>query len=106
MFGKKKNLRIEDAMIRQMGDRRLLSHVPDPSGQRRNNDRRDNRENDESRPQYARYAGRRFLISTDVLLHYAKEGQEKRTGVIRGVFLFGGPSSARTEGGSLCLGRL
>ena len=84
MFGKKKNLRIEDAMIRQIGDRRLLSHVPDPSGQRRNNDRRDNRENDESRPQYARYAGRRFLISTDVLLHYAKEGQEKRTGVIRG----------------------
>lgn len=64
MGNKKKQ--IEDIMLQAVEDRRLLAHVPDPTGQRRLSDRRDDLENDPRKPQYARYAGRRYAVQVAV----------------------------------------
>ena len=53
---------IEDRILEAQGDRRLMPNVPDPSNRRSNHDRRDNKSDDDSRPQYATYAGQRFNV--------------------------------------------
>ncbi|MEA4999330.1 MAG: glycosyltransferase [Candidatus Limiplasma sp.] len=55
-----------DVLLQETQDRRLLPHVPDSSGQRRNRDRRDHLFADKNRPQHATYAGRRFLADIPV----------------------------------------
>lgn len=62
----KKDAPIRDVMLVAKIDRRLLAHVPDPTKLRSGVDRRDNLQSDESRPQYARYAGQRYSISLRV----------------------------------------
>ncbi len=57
---------IEDVLLRPKLDRRRLAHVPDPTRQRSGVDRRDNKQADESRPQYATFAGQRYLVSLPV----------------------------------------
>lgn len=57
---------VVDVMQEPIADRRLLPHVPDLTGVRREGDRRDHRETDKERPQYARYAGRRYAASFSV----------------------------------------
>ncbi len=52
--------------MRAAPDRRQLPHVPDSTGVRRVLDRRDNLEEDAKRPQYARFAGQRFLADFPV----------------------------------------
>ncbi len=61
----KKKKVIEDRILEAQGDRRLMPNVPDPSNRRSNHDRRDNKSDDESRPQYATYAGQRFNVHVD-----------------------------------------
>ena len=65
---------IEDRILEAQGDRRLMPNVPDPSNRRSNHDRRDNKSDDDSRPQYATYAGQRFNVhvKTQVLLDNGK----------------------------------
>ncbi len=57
-----------DTLLQERQDRRLLPHVPDPSGQRRKKDRRDHLTGDRQRPQYATYAGRRYQTNFEVKL--------------------------------------
>lgn len=57
---------IEDIILEAEADRRLIPNVPDPSCRRSNHDRRDNHDEDASRPQYATYAGQRFALKIDV----------------------------------------
>ncbi|MBP3452478.1 MAG: glycosyltransferase [Clostridia bacterium] len=57
---------IEDVLLRPKLDRRKLAHVPDPTRQRSGVDRRDNKQADESRPQYATFAGQRYIVSLPV----------------------------------------
>ena len=57
---------IEDIILEAEADRRLMPNVPDPSCRRSNHDRRDNHDEDASRPQYATYAGQRFALKIDV----------------------------------------
>lgn len=57
---------VEDVMFETVVDRRLMPHVPDPTGQRSSVDRRDNHLNDKSKAQYARYAGTRYKVKTPV----------------------------------------
>lgn len=65
-MGKKKKAPIEDILLLPQLDRRKLAHVPDPTGQRSGVDRRNNRQDDHSRPQYATFAGRRFVTDFPV----------------------------------------
>ncbi len=65
MMGKKK-APVEDILLLPQLDRRKLAHVPDPTGQRSGHERRDNHEYDESRPQYATFAGKRFVTDFPV----------------------------------------
>ncbi|MDD3411810.1 MAG: glycosyltransferase [Eubacteriales bacterium] len=51
---------VQDVMINPRPDRRLLSHVPDPDRIRTTTDRRSD-DLAEDRPEYARYAGKRYL---------------------------------------------
>lgn len=57
---------IEDVLLRPKLDRRKLAHVPDPTRQRSGVDRRDNKQADGSRPQYATFAGQRYIVSLPV----------------------------------------
>ena len=59
---------VNDVLLKPLQDRRLLPHVPDPSGIRRASDRRNNINRDKSKPQYATFAGQRFDAEFDVLL--------------------------------------
>lgn len=62
----KKKAPIEDALLRPKADRRLLAHVPDPTRQRSGVDRRDNKQSDTHRPQYATFAGQRYHVDLPV----------------------------------------
>ena len=68
----------EDVLLLQQLDRRKLAHVPDPTGQRSGSDRRDDHRYDEERPQYATFAGRRFL--TDFPVRVKSKGKRKTKG--------------------------
>ncbi len=57
-MGNKK--RIQDTMLHTVADRRQLNYVPDPTLERKRNDRRNNMQEDTHRPEYARYAGTRY----------------------------------------------
>lgn len=59
---------IKDVMQETVADRRLLPHVPDPTGIRRDSDRRDDHIGDDAKPQFARYAGKRYLAETEFVL--------------------------------------
>lgn len=59
---------INDVMQEVVADRRLLPHVPDPTGMRSNEDRRNDHLEDSGKPQFARYAGKRYKVETDVTL--------------------------------------
>lgn len=63
---KAKAAKNEESMLNQLSDRRILAHVPDPTGVRKVGDRRDDIVSDPSKPQYARYAGRRYAASIPV----------------------------------------
>jgi hyaluronan synthase len=58
--------KFRDVLLKPQRDRRLLSHVPDPRGIRRAEDRRDNLTADHKKPQHARLAGVRYLASFPV----------------------------------------
>ncbi len=58
-----KKKKIVDVMLKPKSDRRLLSHVPDPDGIRQNLDRRMEDQKDSHKPQYANFAGQRYLTS-------------------------------------------
>ena len=62
----KKKAPIEDVLLRPKADRRLLAHVPDPTRQRSGVDRRDNKQSDSHRPQYATFAGQRYHVNLPV----------------------------------------
>ena len=70
-MGRKKK-EIIDVMMTEARDRRLMNHVPDPTRQRSGSDRRDNKENDRSKPQFARYAGQRYVVDLDVFFSVGK----------------------------------
>lgn len=55
-----------DVLLQPQHDRRLLSHVPDPRGIRRAEDRRDNLNEDRKKPQHARFAGTRYMANFSV----------------------------------------
>ena len=74
-MGKKKKAPIEDVLLLPQLDRRKLAHVPDPTGQRSGTDRRDNRQDDASRPQYATFAGQRFVTDFPVRVKSKKAGK-------------------------------
>lgn len=57
---------VEDVMLNSLPDRRILAHVPDPTGVRKVGDRRDDIISDPSKPQYARYAGKRYAAKVPV----------------------------------------
>lgn len=65
----KKKAPIEDVLLRPKADRRLLAHVPDPTRQRSGVDRRDHKQSDARRPQYATFAGQRYHVNFPVKLH-------------------------------------
>ena len=69
----KKKKTVTDVMLEPLPDRRLLAHVPDPTGVRRRGDRRDDIISDPSKPQYARYAGKRYAASIDVKVSMDKK---------------------------------
>lgn len=71
-MGKAKQPR-EDVILQELTDRRLLAHVPDPTGQRTQGDRRDDLAGDADKPQSARFAGKRYPASFDVKVK-AKSG--------------------------------
>lgn len=73
----KKKAPIEDVLLLPQLDRRKLSHVPDPTGQRSNSGRRDNRQDDRSRPQYATFAGQRFVTDFPVRVKKKKAGKAR-----------------------------
>jgi len=62
----KRKFHTHEVMLQPRRDRRLLPHVPDPEGIRRPEDRRDNLERDRSRPQYASFAGQRYMVNFEV----------------------------------------
>ena len=62
----KKKAPLEDVLLRPKSDRRLLAHVPDPTRQRSGVDRRDNKQSDANRPQYATFAGQRYHVNLPV----------------------------------------
>lgn len=68
----KKKKEIEDILIRQKEDRRLLSHVPDTSGLRTNQDRRSQNghggNHDFSDIIASDAAGRRYAVEYDVTM--------------------------------------
>lgn len=66
-MGKKKiQTNLEEVILQDLPDRRLLAHVPDPTGQRTQGDRRDDLEGDADKPQSARFAGKRYAASVSV----------------------------------------
>ena len=58
----------KDYILHEIGDRRLLPHIPDPGGKRSNISRRDNHL-EEKRPAYAEYAGVRYESEVDVTIN-------------------------------------
>ncbi len=66
--------KLQDVMLQPRPDRRLLSHVPDPEKIRRNDDRRDD-DPDPKRPQYARYAGKRYMATFPVVMVGRRSGR-------------------------------
>lgn len=62
----------EDILLQDKADRRLLSHVPDPTGQRVGSDRRDNLPNAHGKPQSVRFAGKRYPVSVPVKVKTAQ----------------------------------
>lgn len=73
MTQKKKE--IEDVLLRQKEDRRLLSHVPDASGMRTNQDRRSSKggtidDTDFASIMESDAAGRRYTVHYDVTIYY------------------------------------
>lgn len=62
----KKKANVEDVILMEMADRRLLAHVPDPTGQRKLSDRRDDLPDDTDKPQSARFAGKRYAAHINV----------------------------------------
>ena len=75
---KEKNSKNEDIILQETKDRRLLSNVPDPSGQRSNKSRRDNHEGDH-RPEYAEFAGQRYETNVDVTVSIGNRRIRGRT---------------------------
>ena len=61
----------QEKILRPTGDIRLLPHVEDPWGRK---ERRRNREWDQDRPVYARFAGQRFTCDCRVRIHTQKAG--------------------------------
>lgn len=77
---------IEDILVTEKPDRRLLSKVPDKQGLRSNLDRRAQNMNSEDFHKFmeADYAGRRYLVNYDVTVCYEVNGIAK-TAVVRSV---------------------
>ncbi len=98
MLKKRAKKQTEDMLLRAKPDRRLLAHVPDPEHIRRKRDRRGNPEEPpegeaetkhrQAPPQYARFAGQRYLSRFPVRLragaqHYDAESIDiSQTGVL------------------------
>ena len=66
MLRKHKHAPATDVMLDPVPDRRLFAHVPDPTGVRKRLDRRDDIVSDPSKPQHARYAGKRYTAHVDM----------------------------------------
>lgn len=66
-MGKKK--KVEDILLRPKPDRRLLAHVPDPEGVRQTLDRRAVEAAEDKRPQYAQFAGQRYMTNFPIAVH-------------------------------------
>ena len=79
MGRKRKPKEYEDIMLKELPDRRLLAHVPDPTGQRTQGDRRDDLEGDADKPQSARFAGKRYSASIAVKVRSGKKKMSARS---------------------------
>ena len=62
----RRNEPVKDVMMEPCADRRFLPHVPDPLGIRHAGDRRSDKAQDPSKPQYATYAGQRYTANFEV----------------------------------------
>jgi len=83
IFSKKKSRNIEDVLLAENGDRRLLSNVPDVEKVRSNVDRRGEKifgdGNDIKRLSQGKKAGTRFKVDFEALLVCGKSGRKKQT---------------------------
>jgi len=83
IFSKKKSRNIEDVLLAENGDRRLLSNVPDVEKIRSNVDRRGEKifgdGNDIKRLSQGKKAGTRFKVDFEALLVCGKSGRKKQT---------------------------